>query len=74
MHPFPSDDGMEALGRDVSFLGRVLGDVLREQGGDELFDAVEGLRRACRHMRQHDCAEARAEVDERVGSNRSAQR
>lgn len=59
---------MAGLGRDVSFLGRVLGDVVREQGGDELFEAVEGLRQACRHMRHHNCESARLEVRERVRS------
>ncbi|HEX6506462.1 MAG TPA: phosphoenolpyruvate carboxylase, partial [Chloroflexota bacterium] len=62
----PHDDADDALARDVSFLGRVLGDVLREQGGDTLFDAVEGLRQACRHMRHHDCEAARREIEERV--------
>src|SRR5690348_13815952 len=57
---------MEELARDVSFLGRVLGDVLREQGGDELFDAVEGLRLACREARHHPSSGARAEVERRV--------
>lgn len=57
---------MDALSRDVSFLGRVLGDVLREQGGQELFDAVEGLRQACRHRRQHHCDAAHAEIQQRV--------
>src|SRR5437763_1981842 len=62
------EDSMERLGRDVSFLGRVLGDVLREQGGDELFDAVEGLRVACRHHRQYHCGEAADEVAALVAS------
>jgi phosphoenolpyruvate carboxylase len=61
-----ADDTMADLGRDISFLGRVLGDVVREQGGDELFNAVEGLRQACRHMRHHHCEAALQEVQERV--------
>ncbi len=32
------------LRRDVRSLGRLLGDVIREQVGDALFDAVEELR------------------------------
>jgi phosphoenolpyruvate carboxylase len=52
------EQNMESLARDVSFLGRVLGDVLREQGGDALFSAVEDLRLACRHMRHHPTTEA----------------
>lgn len=35
----------DRLRRDVSLLGGLVGDVLREQGGDELFGAVEHLRR-----------------------------
>lgn len=68
MVPFPYDDSVDALARDVSFLGRMLGDVLREQGGTELFDTVEGLRQACRHRRHHDCDAARIEIEQRVGS------
>ncbi len=56
------DEAMERLAHDVSFLGRVLGDVLREQGGDELFDAVEGLRVASRHHRQYHHEELATEV------------
>jgi phosphoenolpyruvate carboxylase len=58
----------QTLARDVSFLGRVLGNVLREQGGDELFDAVEGLRLACRDMRQRPSAEAHEELERRVAT------
>jgi phosphoenolpyruvate carboxylase len=64
----PIDDSADALARDVSYLGRILGDVLREQGGSDLFDAVEGLRQACRHRRHHACDAARVEIEERVGS------
>ena len=62
------DDSADALSRDVSFLGRMLGDVLREQGGEALFDAVEGLRQACRHRRHHDCEAARHEIEERINA------
>ncbi len=67
INPYLDDSG-DALARDVSFLGRILGDVLDEQGGSALFDAVEGLRRACRHMRHHACDAAREEIEERVQS------
>jgi phosphoenolpyruvate carboxylase len=62
------EDSMERLGRDVSFLGRILGDVLREQGGDGLFNAVERLRVACRHHRQYHCGEAAHEVADLVAT------
>lgn len=58
----------EALSRDVSFLGRVLGDVLREQGGDRLFDAVEGLRVACRELRRHPSPALEASVEQQVAA------
>lgn len=59
---------MDALARDVSFLGRVLGEVLREQGGEDLFRAVEDLRHACRHMRHHHCDAALREIRARVAA------
>jgi phosphoenolpyruvate carboxylase len=46
----------------VSFLGKLLGDVLREQGGSALFQTVEGLRVACKRMRQEPSKEARAAI------------
>ncbi len=44
-------DDSDALRRDVSFLGALLGEVLREQGGDALFDTVEAARIAARARR-----------------------
>jgi phosphoenolpyruvate carboxylase len=41
---FPEAD--EPLRRDVSLLGNLLGEVLKEQGGRELFDRVEAARTA----------------------------
>jgi phosphoenolpyruvate carboxylase len=63
----PVARSMEALARDVSYLGRVLGEVLREQGGDELFEAVEGLRQAMRARRRGQPG-AEAEVERRVAA------
>jgi phosphoenolpyruvate carboxylase len=34
-----------ALSADIHLLGRILGDVVRDQAGDEVFDLVEGVRR-----------------------------
>jgi len=38
-------DGYEALGDDIRLLGRLLGDVVREQTGDETFELIESVRR-----------------------------
>lgn len=46
------------LRRDVRSLGTLLGQVLREQVGDALFDAVEGLRRTAIARRESESAPA----------------
>jgi phosphoenolpyruvate carboxylase len=44
------------LRRDIRALGTLLGDVLREQAGDALFDAVESLRRTAIARRDAEAA------------------
>ena len=39
-----SSDPHRPLRDDVRFLGRVLGDIIRQQAGDDLFDRVERVR------------------------------
>ena len=58
--PFPGDAAGErdALNRDVSLLGRLLGDVIREQEGDAGFDLVEEYRGATKALRSGDPAPA----------------
>jgi phosphoenolpyruvate carboxylase len=46
----------EPLRKDVGFLGAMLGEVLVEQGGSELFDRVEAARLAARRRRAGDAA------------------
>jgi phosphoenolpyruvate carboxylase len=60
---FPPKD--EPLREDVRTLGALVGEVLREQGGDELFGAVERARRAAIRRREGEgaaAAEAEAEL------------
>ncbi|GAA3749436.1 phosphoenolpyruvate carboxylase [Terriglobus aquaticus] len=56
------------LRRDVRSLGALLGEVLREQSGDRLFDLVEQLRRLATERREaefnHQHEAAQAKLDE----------
>ena len=55
------EQGGGALARDVRLLGNALGDVLREQGGEALFETVERIRaltKEARHQAGQDAAEA----------------
>ncbi|MEY2852920.1 MAG: hypothetical protein RL030_52, partial [Pseudomonadota bacterium] len=49
-----------ALREDVHQLGALVGEILREQGGDELFDQVEGDRIAAIARRNGDAAAAQS--------------
>src|SRR5215210_4000226 len=60
------EEKVAPLKRDVRSLGRLLGAVLREQAGDELFDAVEELRGLTTAQREA------AGAEEREGSMRRA--
>ena len=43
------------LREDIRFLGRLLGDTIREQAGTDVFDLVESIRRTAIHYRkEHD--------------------
>ncbi|QBQ98237.1 phosphoenolpyruvate carboxylase [Paraburkholderia pallida] len=49
------DDKDQPLFEDIRYLGRLLGDVLREQEGDAVFDVVETIRQtAVRFRREED--------------------
>ncbi len=55
----------EPLRDDVGQLGRLVGEVLREQGGAGLFEAVEDCRRAAIERRESD-DEARRRAEDRL--------
>ena len=48
----PPDDKDAPLREDIRLVGRVLGDVVREQAGQDVFDIVEGVRRHAVEMRR----------------------
>ena len=50
--PFPPKD--DPLRRDVGMLGALVGDVIREQGGRDLFDLVESVRGGAIRRREAD--------------------
>ena len=51
----PADDKDAPLREDIRLLGRLLGDVVREQEGKTAFDVVENVRqKAVRFRREHD--------------------
>ncbi|WP_028207732.1 phosphoenolpyruvate carboxylase [Paraburkholderia nodosa] len=55
------DDKDQPLFEDIRYLGRLLGEVLREQEGDAVFDVVETIRQtAVRFRREDDNADALA--------------
>ncbi len=59
------------LRRDVRSLGMLLGEVLREQAGEALFDAVESLRRTSIARREEESSEAsRAHLDRALATVR----
>ncbi|HXI55715.1 MAG TPA: phosphoenolpyruvate carboxylase, partial [Polyangia bacterium] len=50
----PADTDL-ALREDIRFLGRLLGDTIREQAGERIFTIVENIRRtAVTYRREHD--------------------
>ncbi len=55
-HPLPAADALASVvpgpGDDIRLLGRLLGDVVREQEGDAVFDLIETVRRTAVAERQ----------------------
>ena len=61
----PADAGLR---EDIRFLGRLLGDTIREQAGAEVFELVEHIRRtAIDYRRQHDDGSLK-DLEKRIGS------
>jgi len=58
----PTNDKDHPLREDIRLLGRMLGDTLRDQEGDAVFDLVERIRTLSIRFRRDDDAGARAEL------------
>jgi phosphoenolpyruvate carboxylase len=53
----------EALRDDIRLLGRLLGETIRAQDGDEVFDLVECIRKTALRFRRDEQESARSELD-----------
>ncbi|HEX7933206.1 MAG TPA: phosphoenolpyruvate carboxylase, partial [Paraburkholderia sp.] len=62
------DDKDHPLFQDIRYLGRLLGDVLREQEGDEVFDVVETIRQTAVRFRREDDNAAAQTLDKKLRS------
>ncbi|VWC84964.1 phosphoenolpyruvate carboxylase [Burkholderia lata] len=54
------------LFEDIRFLGRLLGDVVREQEGDTVFDVVETIRQTAVKFRREDDSEAAQTLEKKL--------
>lgn len=62
--PDPSSEDKEApLREDIRFLGRLLGDTLREQEGSDAFATVEHIRQLAIRFHRHDDLAARDQLE-----------
>ena len=62
------DDKDHPLFQDIRYLGRLLGDVLREQEGDAVFDVVETIRQTAVRFRREDDNAAAQTLDKKLRS------
>ncbi len=49
-----SDSPYEELSNDIRLLGRILGDIVRDQSGDDTFELIESVRKAAVNGRRND--------------------
>lgn len=60
------EDKDRPLFEDIRFLGRLLGDVVREQEGDTVFDVVETIRQTAVKFRREDDNEAAQTLEKKL--------
>ncbi|MGJ7915314.1 phosphoenolpyruvate carboxylase [Massilia sp. LXY-6] len=61
-NPVQAGDKDAPLKEDIRLLGRLLGDVLRNQEGEAVFDVVENIRQTAVRFRREDDPQAAAEL------------
>jgi phosphoenolpyruvate carboxylase len=62
------DDKDQPLFEDIRYLGRLLGDVVREQEGDAVFDVVETIRQTAVRFRREDDSAAAQTLEKKLRS------
>ena len=62
------EDKDQPLFQDIRYLGRLLGDVVREQEGHEVFDVVETIRQNAVRFRREDDSSAAQTLDKKLRS------
>ncbi|TMW72337.1 phosphoenolpyruvate carboxylase [Alteribacter natronophilus] len=67
-------DNHTKLRNDVKRLGAILGDVLKQHGGEELFEKVERIREAAKELRADYTDEAYEKLKQEISSLESPQR
>jgi len=60
------EDKDQPLFEDIRYLGRLLGDVVREQEGDAVFDVVETIRQTAVRFRREDDSVAAQSLDKKL--------
>ncbi|OUL68113.1 phosphoenolpyruvate carboxylase, partial [Paraburkholderia hospita] len=60
------EDKDQPLFEDIRYLGRLLGDVVREQEGDAVFDVVETIRQTAVRFRREDDSVAAQALDKKL--------
>jgi phosphoenolpyruvate carboxylase len=73
MPPSTDDDGFAPLRDEVRLLGALLGEVVAESGGSELFDDVERLRVAARDARRDGDPDAPRRIVDELSVERAEQ-
>jgi len=67
------EDKDQPLFEDIRYLGRLLGDVVREQEGDAVFDVVETIRQTAVRFRREDDSTALQSLDKKLRALNPAQ-
>jgi phosphoenolpyruvate carboxylase len=63
-----TEDKDLSLREDIRLLGRILGDTVREQDGEAVFDVAEHIRQSSVRFRRDEAVAARRELETTLNS------